>query len=459
MSRHRTAALVPTVAGVVWLGLAPPGPSQAPSPSVQAPPAGVAADPSRAELTILKALMANPITAPYRIVTSTRNGRVVLSGRVGTKAVHDAAVQTGIATGYPIQDDLVIDTAEVSRAAALAASPGWGPSHAWGIPPLGAGTVPFVYPPPLFGRLDDPFFGFEPPLVTYPPWSRAVAARAAAIVPTNSGPGLAPAAGANGLGAGSAPIQIPIGPNPGDGVIEMTLDQRGIATLRGTVPSFAERVAIGQQIAQTPGILEVINLLNVGPTAAASLSSATVAVPPSPKPPPAPAPAATAEKAPEPAVVTVDGEGGGLARRVSEALARRPALADHPIKVSEHDGIVTLAGRVPTIYEAMIAFRAAQQTPGVREVDDHLEFVVPDEEHVNPLRVKGRPMDIEPYLLAQIRRQVGDEVHVDQVRLHGDTLEVQGTLRHEADRPRLEAILRSMPVLRGFRLNPTFLPE
>ena len=132
--------------GVAWPGPGRPLPGA--SPSVQAPPAGVAADPSRAELTILKALMANPITAPYRIVTSTRNGRVVLSGPVGTKAVHDAAVQTGIATGYPIQDDLVIDTAEVYRAAALAASPGWGPSHAWDIPPLGAGTVPFVYPPP-----------------------------------------------------------------------------------------------------------------------------------------------------------------------------------------------------------------------------------------------------------------------------------------------------------------------
>ncbi len=49
-------------------------------------------------------------------------------------------------------------------------------------------------------------------------------------------------------------------------------------------------------------------------------------------------------------------------------------------------------------------------------------------------------------------------MHVDQVRLLGDTLEVHGILRNEADRPRLEAILRSMPVLRGFRLNPTFLP-
>jgi hypothetical protein len=50
-------------------------------------------------------------------------------------------------------------------------------------------------------------------------------------------------------------------------------------------------------------------------------------------------------------------------------------------------------------------------------------------------------------------------MHVNQVRLLGDTLEVHGTLRNESVRPRLEAILRSMPVLRGSRLNPTFLPE
>ena len=206
MSRHRTAALVPTVAGVAWLGLAPVGPAQAPSPSVQAPPAGLAADPSRAELTILQALMANPITAPYRIATSTRNGRVVLSGRVGTKQIHDVAVQAGIATGYPIRDDLVIDTAAAHRVGRPGrVTRGWGRGRARLGHPAAGRWAPsrYVYPPPLFGRLDDPFFGFEPPLVSYPPWSRAVAARAAALPsPTNSGTGPRPSGRAPiGLGA------------------------------------------------------------------------------------------------------------------------------------------------------------------------------------------------------------------------------------------------------------------
>ena len=30
----------------------------------------------------------------------------------------------------------------------------------------------YVYPPPLFGRLDDPFFGMVPPLVSFAPWWR-----------------------------------------------------------------------------------------------------------------------------------------------------------------------------------------------------------------------------------------------------------------------------------------------
>ena len=120
--------------------------------------------------------------------------------------------------------------------------------------------------------------------------------------------------------------------------------------------------------------------------------------------------------------------------------------------------MATLSGRVPTVYEAMLAFRAVQQTPGVREVVDRLEFVVPDGEGKNPLLQKGRPEDVEPYLTAQIRRQIDDLAHVDTVRLQGDTLTIQGTLRRGDDQARLDAILRSMPVLRGFRVEPKFVP-
>src|SRR5205807_3436207 len=115
-----------------------------------------------------------------------------------------------------------------------------------------------------------------------------------------------------------------------------------------------------------------------------------------------------------------------LSRRLEQAIAARPALAGLAIKASIRDGVAYLQGKVPTVYEAMLAFRAAQQTPGVRRVDDRLEFVVPDGEARNPLQQKGRPEDIEPYLTEQIRRQVGDLAHIDQVRVRGDTLEIRG---------------------------------
>ncbi len=55
----------------------------------------------------------------------------MLSGRVGTKAVHDAAVRLAIASGSPIRDDLVIDTGLAHLAASAgAASPGGMPGFA-----------------------------------------------------------------------------------------------------------------------------------------------------------------------------------------------------------------------------------------------------------------------------------------------------------------------------------------
>jgi hypothetical protein len=123
------------------------------------------------------------------------------------------------------------------------------------------------------------------------------------------------------------------------------------------------------------------------------------------------------------------------------------------------DGVATLSGKVPTVYEAMLTFRVVEQTPGVHEVIDRLEFVVPDGERQNPLIRQGRPEDVEPYLFAQIRRNIGDLAHIDRVRVVGDTIELRGTLVHGEDRPRLDAILRSIAVLRGFRIEPHFDAE
>ena len=106
----------------------------------------------------------------------------MLSGRVGTSVIHDMAVRTVIDLGYPVRDDLVIDTAEAHRVAlAQTYAGGWpGAGAAYGAQ---AGSAPyFVYPPPLFGRVDDPFFGFEPPLASFPPWWRSRDASTRAVL-------------------------------------------------------------------------------------------------------------------------------------------------------------------------------------------------------------------------------------------------------------------------------------
>jgi hypothetical protein len=95
----------------------------------------------------------------------------------------------------------------------------------------------------------------------------------------------------------------------------------------------------------------------------------------------------------------------------------------------------------------------------VREITDRLEFTVPDEDHVNPLLQKGRPEDIEPYMASQIRCHVGDLAHIDRVTVRGDLLELRGTIENAADQERLLAILRSIPVLHGFRLETKFVTE
>jgi len=229
------------------------------------------------------------------------------------------------------------------------------------------------------------------------------------------------------------------------------------------VPTLADRVAIGQKIAQTPGITEVVNLLSIKPKSndAPPPAPEPATVPPgnpAPENPPAPenSPAPEANAAPAPLDISDQGD---LGNRLRQALQKRPVLASLGIKAVVRDGIAYLTGKVPSIYEAMLAFRVAQQTPGVRDVQDRLEFIVPDGEQKNPLIQRGRPEDVEPYLSSQIRRQVADLAHIDQVRLAGATLDIRGTIRREDDRARLEAILRSMPVLRGFRFTTQFVVE
>ena len=55
----------------------------------------------------------------------------------------------------------------------------------------------------------------------------------------------------------------PTGPTPSDGTVEMTIDASGRAVLRGTVPTLEDRIALGQRVARSPDVTEVVNLLKV----------------------------------------------------------------------------------------------------------------------------------------------------------------------------------------------------
>ena len=130
----------------------------------------------RPEVVVWNAIRSHPVTAPYPITTSLRNGTVVLSGRVGTKQVHDVAVRLAIECGVSFRDDLVIDSGVAGLVAQTAAMAAPGAAAV-------SSSSPYVYPPPLMGRVDDPFFGFVPPLVSFPPWWRRPVQNASFVQP------------------------------------------------------------------------------------------------------------------------------------------------------------------------------------------------------------------------------------------------------------------------------------
>src|SRR5579883_2347292 len=82
----------------VLAGVAGLAPGQEAAPTAAAPRAADIPH-QRPEVVMARALRANPLTAPYAINVTWKDGVVILSGRVGTKLVHDAAVQMAIAFG------------------------------------------------------------------------------------------------------------------------------------------------------------------------------------------------------------------------------------------------------------------------------------------------------------------------------------------------------------------------
>ena len=432
---YRHLGLLAVVGGSVFFGsLANPLAAQSAKPAT--------ASPKPIEATIASALAADLTTAPYSFLVERKDGRVHLKGRVGSRIVHDAAIRIAIASGLPVADDLVIDTNEAIRVASLTG----------GISPASAALVSsYTFPPPLFGRFDDPFFGLEPPLVTYPfYWPELTARR-------------------RGQSESVSTVQE-ADPTLPPNTIEMTIDPLGVALLRGTVPTQADRIAVGQRSALMPGVTGVINRLTVASAMRLPTKPAPRPLDDEPPPPPTPVSSRPQPRPNEPKTMPIVPKPGiepvpapplqskidPLGNRLETAVRSRPELAASSLKVTSSGGVARLSGSVPTVYEAMLAFRAAQQTPGVKEVVDTLQFEVPDGRSPNPLLAKGKPEDVEPYLQAQIARQVGDAARIDRVKVSGDTLQVFGTVVKSDVKPRVQAVLRSMPILRGFNVLPEF---
>ena len=415
MTRQRTSRWAASALGILSLAIAS---------ASAGPPVPTAQEAASAEESILKLLRDNTVTAPYAFAVKAVGNQFALSGRVGSRRVHDVAIRSTIALGYPVRDDLIIDTREADR---IAAQSGYYPSR------IG---FPSIYPPPLFGRLDDPFLGFEPPLVSYPPYWGAIANRPPVKMPTIDTAGLSPA------------------------TVQLTLDPQGVAYLTGQVATQAEKESVAIKVGSVRGIGGVVNELEV--VGGRPLPSDNPPPPPTPaflppgppNQPPVPVPVPTPDLSIQRPPLPVNGD--PVTKKVIESLSKRPLLAALPVKVSGKDGVVTLTGSVPSAYEAMLAFRTAEQTPGVREVYDRLQFTMPDDDDKNPLRLKGRPEDVEPYLTAQIRRQLGDLAHIDKVRLQGESIEIVGSVSSATDVARVEATIRSIPLLRGFRIEPKF---
>lgn len=390
------------------------------------------------EQAVVDALRANPLILPYSIqVTTGKSSEIILAGKVGTKAVHDMAIRTVIDLGLVPHDELVIDTAEAQRVAmqqTYASGPGI-------VAPIGPAPY-FVFPEPLFGRLDDPFWGMEPPILSIPP---AMTRRGDLPIASATRPGPA------------SDEQVRRVSKPAAGQIQLSVDEFGQVSLSGVAATEQDKRLIEEEARRVPGVTRVMSSIQV---------ASRMTPPPPPQPydgrpvqlepavPPPPAPEANPGLSPADVPRTV-----GLRGRVEEAIQRRAALKGLAIDVAAVGDVATMTGKVPSAYEAMLAYRAVEQTPGVREVVDQLEFPLPDENHPNPLKTKSRPEDLESYLLHHLRRQAGGSAHIDRVRVLGDVVQVHGTLPIGEDPARIDALLRSIPLLRDFRIESSFTSE
>jgi len=426
---------------------------------------------------LAQALRDHPLTAPYtyRLEWDARRGKLVISGVVGTRPVYDAAIRLALESRLPLVDGLVIDTGEAHRVAGqpLRSTPAPAPPY-----PLLRGVAG---PPPLYSGepiwaggwdrlgpgLDPVFHGvWTTPDLMYPlGWFDLTRLRR----PSREGITPDEIEALEGL---LDPTPTP--GLPGDSV-ELLMGRNGLGVLRGVVPTEEIKRELADKARRLPNVSAIINLLRVvpqanpptpGPVAPAPAPDAQpnaqpgrpIEVPP----PPAAEPEGRHAVEPEPMpgddhdANLRDQEETDLAARVGRVMGRRPELDGARFRTVVERGVVTLDGPVPSAYEAMLAIQAARTTPGVRKVVDRLDFPLPqaDDGRDNPLLNRALTDQLEPYLEFQIGRQCDDLLALERVRVEGRVVRVLGAVRSPEDRVRVLAILRSMPLLRGFEVKP-----
>lgn len=406
---------------------------------------------SNAEASMMvRALRANPVTAGYPIQVHAGGPKLVMRGRVGNRAVYDTTIAVAISTGIPFKDELVIDTAVLVPVETTVVSPMASQIISGPLPPFPptyttygygpAGTPSYVYPPPVMGFVDEPFFGFEPPVISYPPWWQPADEARAQRDAVDRARALAPA------GAPAAALQADL---PAE--VELSIDPRGVGLLRGRVANLEDRIAVGQRLAAIPGVREVINQLEIDPSLPPiDGSEHAVPAPPAARPPIAAGPPAPPRPAPALA---------GPPTTLGAAFDADPELGPFRLKARVDRGVATIDGDVPTVMEAMKAHLMAGRFPGVTSVVDRLRFRPPVDGEPNPLIGAKAKGDVESYLLAQLKRQSVKGLDVERVSVAGEVLEVHGTIQSESGRDRAEASLRSTPLLRGFQIVPRLRSE
>ena len=420
----------------------------------------------RPEQVVLSAIRSNP--ADGSLSRSWRRGkRTRSSWRGGSAPSRCTTWPSGwrSTSAFPFRDDLVIDTG-MAHVVAQSAAAGMA-GRCCRARRASQSRLPYIYPPPLFGRLDDPFFGYVPPLVSYPPWwSRGNQTRfddGAA----RKGPGAAaadraaPAAGAP--NAGWRPLEV----DPVKGQVEISVDMAGQVFLRGAVVSEQAAREIDRRRTQCSGRDRGLQRVASRPPASRRLIN--------PPPPPVPMPAApkVAERprprgrsAPAPAVVPA---------RPKPATELRPAL-DSQALTAPRRGLARAAAagcglarqgaldrrRRHAVRPGPIGLRGHARVPGRPANAGRARDRRPPRIHRPRRRPSQPPAAKRPARRRRALPGLADSPPRRRSRPHRPRpgprrlLELRGTIQNAGDHDRLLAILRSIPVLHGFRLEPEF---